>query len=83
MVQRLKELHRIYKDHNGSPDPIDDHLPKRVLGNVCNILEPLGNTEGFRSIENKFFPTKTNKNSQDLIYEMQKNEQGNQIYIPL
>jgi hypothetical protein len=31
-------------------------------------------TEGFRSIENKNFPTKTNKNSQDLIYEMQNNE---------
>jgi hypothetical protein len=30
--------------------------------------------EGFRSIENKNFPTKTNKNSQDLIYEMQNNE---------
>jgi hypothetical protein len=31
-------------------------------------------TEGFRSIENKKIPTKTNKNSQDLIYEMQNNE---------
>jgi hypothetical protein len=30
--------------------------------------------EGFRSIENKKFPMKTNKNSQDLIYEMQNNE---------
>jgi hypothetical protein len=30
--------------------------------------------EGFRSIENKKFPTITNKNSQDLIYEMQNNE---------
>jgi hypothetical protein len=30
--------------------------------------------EGFRSIENKNFPTSTNKNSQDLIYEMQNNE---------
>jgi hypothetical protein len=30
--------------------------------------------EGFRSIENKKFPTKTNKNRQDLIYEMQTNE---------
>jgi hypothetical protein len=30
--------------------------------------------EGFRSIENKKFPTKMNKNSQDLIYEMQNNE---------
>jgi hypothetical protein len=30
--------------------------------------------ERFRSIENKIFPTKTNKNSQDLIYEMQNNE---------
>jgi hypothetical protein len=39
--------------------------------------------EGFRSIENKNFPTKTNKNSQDLIYEMQNYERGNQIYIPL
>jgi hypothetical protein len=31
-------------------------------------------SEGFRSIENKKFPTMTNKNSQDLIYEMQNNE---------
>jgi hypothetical protein len=31
-------------------------------------------TERFRSIENKNFPTKTNRNSQDLIYEMQNNE---------
>jgi hypothetical protein len=31
-------------------------------------------TEGFRSIENKNFPTKMNKNSQDLIYEMQNNK---------
>jgi hypothetical protein len=40
-------------------------------------------TEGFPSIENKKFPTMMNKNSQDLIYEMQNNEWGNQIYIPL
>jgi hypothetical protein len=31
-------------------------------------------TEGFHSIENKKFPMKTNKNNQDLIYEMQNNE---------
>jgi hypothetical protein len=30
--------------------------------------------EAFRSIENKIFPTKTNKNGQDLIYKMQNNE---------
>jgi hypothetical protein len=30
--------------------------------------------EGFRSIENINFPMKKNKNSQDLIYEMQNNE---------
>jgi hypothetical protein len=30
--------------------------------------------ERFRSIKNKNFPTKTNKNNQDLIYEMQNNE---------
>jgi hypothetical protein len=30
----------------------------------------------FRSIENKIFPTKTNKNNQDLIYEMQNNERN-------
>jgi hypothetical protein len=36
--------------------------------------EKLTKTEGFHSIENKFFPTKTSKNSQDLIYEMQNNE---------
>jgi hypothetical protein len=34
-------------------------------------------TDGFRSIENKKISTKTNKNSQDLIYEMQNNERGN------
>jgi hypothetical protein len=42
-----------------------------------------GQVEGFRSIENKKFPTSTNKNSQDLIYEMQNNKRGNPIYIPL
>jgi hypothetical protein len=26
--------------HHGCPDPIDDHLPERGLGNVCNIPEP-------------------------------------------
>jgi hypothetical protein len=30
--------------------------------------------EGFCSIENKKFLTSTNKNIQDLIYEMQNNE---------
>jgi hypothetical protein len=30
--------------------------------------------EGFRNIENKKFPTITNKNSQDLIYKMQNNK---------
>jgi hypothetical protein len=30
--------------------------------------------KGFRSIENQNFPTKTNRNSQDLIYEMQNNK---------
>jgi ABC-type sugar transport system ATPase subunit len=30
--------------------------------------------EGFRSIENINFPMKKNKNSQDLIYEIQNNE---------
>jgi hypothetical protein len=34
----------------------------------------MGDIEGFCSIENKKIPTKTNKNSQDLIYEMQNNE---------
>jgi hypothetical protein len=38
MVQRLKELRRMYRDHHESLDLIDDHLPKRVLGNVCNVL---------------------------------------------
>jgi hypothetical protein len=44
MVQQLKELRRMYRDHHGYPDLIDDHLPERVLGNVCSVLEPLGNT---------------------------------------
>jgi hypothetical protein len=44
MVQRLKELHRMHRDHHGSPDPIDDHLLERDLGNVCSVLEPSGNT---------------------------------------
>jgi hypothetical protein len=43
MVQRLKELRRMYRDHHGSPDPIDDHLPERVLCNV-SVLEPSINT---------------------------------------
>jgi hypothetical protein len=42
------------------------HLPTRGRSGV--------KLEGFHSIENKFFPTITNKNSQDLIYEMQNNE---------
>jgi hypothetical protein len=44
MVQRLKELCRMQRDLHGSLDPIDDHLPERVLGNVCSVLEPSGNT---------------------------------------
>jgi hypothetical protein len=44
MVQRLKELCRVHGDHHGSPDLIDDHLSERVLGNVCSVLEPSGNT---------------------------------------
>jgi hypothetical protein len=43
-VQRLKELRRMYRDHHGYPDLIDDHLSERVLGNVCSVLEPLGST---------------------------------------
>jgi hypothetical protein len=38
------------------------------------ILSVVYFSEGFRSIENKNFPTSTNKNNQDLIYEMQNNE---------
>jgi hypothetical protein len=44
IVQRLKELCRMHRRYHGSPDLIDDHLPERVLGNVCSILEPSGNT---------------------------------------
>jgi hypothetical protein len=44
MVQRLKELHRMHRGHHGSPDPIDGHLLERVLGNVCRVLGPSGNT---------------------------------------
>jgi hypothetical protein len=44
MVQRLKELRRMHMGHHRSPDPIDDHLPERVLDNVYSVLEPSGNT---------------------------------------
>jgi hypothetical protein len=44
-----------------------------------HMLDGVG--EGFRSIEKKI-PTKMNKNSQDLIYEMQNNEQGNRSTYP-
>jgi hypothetical protein len=45
MVQQLKELCRMHKDHHGYPDLIDDPLPERVLvlSNVCIVLEPSGN----------------------------------------
>jgi hypothetical protein len=43
-VQRLKELHRMHRGHHGSPYPMDGHLLERVLGNVCRVLGPLGNT---------------------------------------
>jgi hypothetical protein len=38
-----KDLRRMHMDHCGSPDPPDDHLSVRVLGNVCSVLKPLGN----------------------------------------
>jgi hypothetical protein len=44
MVQRLKELHRMHRGLHGFPDLIEDHLSERVLGNVCRVLEPSGNT---------------------------------------
>jgi hypothetical protein len=44
MVQGLKELYRMHRGHHGSLDPTDDHLPERVLGNVCCVLESSGNT---------------------------------------
>jgi hypothetical protein len=34
----------MHRDHHGSLDLIDAHLPERVLGNVYRVLEPLGNT---------------------------------------
>jgi hypothetical protein len=43
-VQQLKELCRMHRGHHGSPDPIDGHLPERVLGNVRRVVELLGNT---------------------------------------
>jgi hypothetical protein len=43
-VQRLKELRGMHRDHHGYVDLIDDHLPERVLGNVCSVLESSGNT---------------------------------------
>jgi hypothetical protein len=33
----------MHKIHHGYLDLIDDHLPKRDLGNVWSVLEPLGN----------------------------------------
>jgi hypothetical protein len=50
-------------------DRSPDYSTLRLFGCVCYVL-----LEGFRSIENKNFPTKTNKNNQDLIYEIQNNE---------
>jgi hypothetical protein len=44
------------------------------LSNPGKSETPEGDAEGFHSIENKNFPTITNKNSQALIYEMQNNE---------
>jgi hypothetical protein len=53
----------------GSPVPSPLHqCCNRSIDNIFDSIE------GFRSIENKKIPTKTNKNSQDLIYEMQNNE---------
>jgi hypothetical protein len=43
-VQRLKELRRMHRGHHEYLDLIDDHLPERDLGNICTVLEPLGNT---------------------------------------
>jgi hypothetical protein len=51
------------------PAPVQTPFPDSGAA----VLEQEG-AEGFRSIENKIFPTITNKNSQDLIYEMQNNE---------
>jgi hypothetical protein len=34
----------IHRDHHGCPDPIDDHLLKRSLGNVWSIFEPCDNS---------------------------------------
>jgi hypothetical protein len=39
-----KDLHRMQMDHCGPPGPPDDHLSKRVLGNIWSVLEPLGDT---------------------------------------
>jgi hypothetical protein len=40
-------------------------------------------SEGFRSIENKIFPTKTNKREPRSDLRDAKQQAGNQIYIPL
>jgi hypothetical protein len=79
---RVKTLHRLRSVMTtAAPSGV-------VLLLVCVVVESRSRptqvaSEGFRSIENKKFPMKTNKNSQDLIYEMQNNKRGNQIYIPL
>jgi hypothetical protein len=39
-VQRLKELHRMHRVFTDFQGPTEDHLLKRVLGNVYHILEP-------------------------------------------
>jgi hypothetical protein len=31
----------MHRDRHEFPDPIENYLPERALGNVCRILEPL------------------------------------------
>jgi hypothetical protein len=57
-VQRLNKLGRMHMDHHGSLDPIDDHLPERVLGNVAfsnrrvTHLRDLDAQDGFGNFRN-------------------------------
>jgi hypothetical protein len=45
----------MHRDHHGSLDRIDDHLSERVIGNVCSVLEPSGNTlKGSRHMRDGF-----------------------------
>jgi hypothetical protein len=57
----------------GTKGPVAESAPSRPHGGPLVPARNRAGTKG-RSIENKKFLTITNKNSQDLIYEIQNNE---------